>query len=229
MLPSYLVSGGLAVDLGAGTGALASRLQTLGWGVLAVDTQAESFKADLPFVKLDLNDPEFSLSLGPGTFDLVISTEVIEHLENPIQFLRNARSLLKPNGVAVITTPNVDNAPARVKFLLTGKLRMMDERGEPNHITPVFQDLLVRQYLPRAGLALVEHCVYPPRSYLLTRGRYRWAMRLLAHLLRGKALEGDNQVWCVRPLPGSAIEDCARLSQVSDFKEPRLWQASSSR
>lgn len=95
--------------------------------------------------------------------------EVIEHMESPIAFLRNIARLLKPDGVAILTTPNVNNAPARVKFLLTGKLRMMDERGDPTHITPIFWDLLTRQYLPRAGLILLEHRTYPPDGFLVTR------------------------------------------------------------
>src|SRR5713101_3757924 len=75
-------------------------------------------------------------------------------MESPIGFLRNVGRLLRPEGVAVLTTPNVDNAPARVKFLLTGTVRMMDAKGEPTHISPIFQDLFVRQYLPRAGMDL---------------------------------------------------------------------------
>ena len=88
----------------------------------------------------------------------------------------------------------MDNAPARVKFLLKGKVRMLDEIGDPTHISAIFLDLLRRQLLPRAGLKLVEDQLYPPRGFKVTRRHYAWAFRILAGLLPGDALLGDNHI-----------------------------------
>ena len=130
VLSRYAVRGERAIDLGAGSGALAIRLLELGLDIVAVDINVQGFKAEVPFVQLCLNEQDYSSHFNEGTFDLVTAVETIEHMESPIGFLRNVRRLLKPEGVAVITTPNVDNGPARMKFLLTGKLRLMDERGD---------------------------------------------------------------------------------------------------
>src|SRR5262249_13845426 len=119
-------------------------------------------------------------------------------MESPIGFLRNVGRLLKPDGVAVLTTPNVDNVPARLKFLLTGKVRMMDERGEPTHISPVFWDLFVRQYLPRARVQLMEHLLYPPDGFKNTRPLYARVLGALARFLPGECLLGDIHVLVVR-------------------------------
>src|SRR5260370_23953068 len=81
----------------------------------------------------------FASQLGFASFDLVFAVEVIEHVESPINFLRNIAQLLAPEGVAIITTPNVDSLPARAKFLLAGKLRTMDEHSD---LHPHFSDLL---------------------------------------------------------------------------------------
>ncbi len=194
----FLRPGQRAVDLGAGSGVLAVRLRALGWDVLAADINAKGYKADVPFLQLDLNQPDFAARLGEGKFGLVIAVEVIEHVESPIGFLRNVGRLLNPEGIAVLTTPNVDNAPARVKFLVTGTVRMMDAQGEPTHISPIFWDLFVRQYLPRAEVDLVEHHVFPARGYNLTRLRYSWALRALAGFLPGDSLQGDNHVLVLR-------------------------------
>ncbi len=199
VLPRFLRPGERAIDLGAGSGALAVRLRAQGWDVLAADLDAAGFQADLPFLQVDLNAPDFSARIGEGAFALVTAIEVIEHLENPIGFLRNVRRLLKPEGVGLLTTPNVDNAPARMKFLLTGKLRMMDEQSDPTHISPIFGDLFARQYLPRAGLEVIEHQLYPPGGYKLTRPRFAWAFRALARVLPGDGLLGDNHVLLLRP------------------------------
>jgi len=130
----------------------AARLRALGCEVLAVDRSADGFEADVRHVAQDLDASDFASQIGVGSYDLVTAIEVIEHVESPTGFFRNVGRLLTTGGIAVITTLNVDSLPARTKFLITGKIRTMDEFGEPTHISPIFWDLLQRQFLPRAGL-----------------------------------------------------------------------------
>jgi glycogen(starch) synthase len=199
VLPGLARPGEKALDLGAGSGALAERLVRLGLDVIAAERDLSTYRAAVMVVPVDLDEPAFVSALGERQFGLVTAVEVIEHLENPIGFLRNVRSLLRPDGAAVITTPNMDSLAARAKFLLTGRLRMMDDLGDPTHISPVFWDLLVRQYLPRAGLEVAEHHLYPPRGHLVSRRRYRWLLRIAAALLPGAAVLGDQHVLVLRP------------------------------
>lgn len=196
ILKRYAIPGGRAIDLGAGSGALAVRLRDLGYEVIAADINGERYKADIPFIQMNLNNPDFS-PLGKEAFDFVTAVEVIEHLESPITFLRHIRSLCKPDGIALITTPNMDNAPSRFRFLLTGKLHMMDEKV-PNHISPIFYDLFIRQYLPRAGLKLVEHHFFPKNGYKVSRKSYSRILRLIARLLPGNTLLGDVHVFVLK-------------------------------
>jgi 2-polyprenyl-3-methyl-5-hydroxy-6-metoxy-1,4-benzoquinol methylase len=199
VLPSCEIAGSRAIDLGAGSGALVVRFRALGFDVTAADINPKAFRAEVPFVRLDLNEPDFAACLGESAFDLVTAVEIIEHVESPISFLRNIARLLKRSGLGIVTTPNLDNLPARVKFLLTGKLRMMDERSDGTHISPIFWDLLTRQYLRRAGLKLLAHYLYPPNGYKVTRLRYGWGFRILTRLLPGEALVGDNHVLLLQP------------------------------
>jgi SAM-dependent methyltransferase len=185
----YVSPGGRALELGAGSGALAERLQTAGLRVTAADI-TNYFELGTEFVQLDLNNPNFERALS-SDFDLVTAVEVIEHLENPTAFLRSIHRLLKPDGIAILTTPNVQNVPARLKFLLRGEVRAMDKFA-PEHITPIHLDLFVRKIVPPSGLALVEHFVHPKNDFPLTARRYFVPFfRLLVPVMKGRARTGD--------------------------------------
>jgi 2-polyprenyl-3-methyl-5-hydroxy-6-metoxy-1,4-benzoquinol methylase len=194
LIASSLPTPERALDLGAGPGAMTERLHSLGFDVLAVDRDAAVYQGSQKFFRQDLNDPHFSSSIGPGSFDLIVSVEVIEHVESPINFLRNIGRLLSPGGRAVITTPNVDSLPARLRFLLGGKIRMMDEFSDPTHISPIFVDLLRRQFLPQAGLRMADHKVFPPKGYQLTRQPMASLLAAFSRAFRHSVL-GDNHIF----------------------------------
>jgi SAM-dependent methyltransferase len=95
------------LDLGCGNGALAAYLSAKGFAVEGTDSSKDGIriaKAAHPHIRfhvLAMDGDTQSL----GTFDTVISTEVIEHLYLPRQLPRFARHVLSPRGHLIISTP----------------------------------------------------------------------------------------------------------------------------
>lgn len=172
------VSRGAAIlDLGCGTGAWLSRLAAAGYtNLLGVDLTPPVGDR---FLRADLEEPGAALESRYGRFDLVTAIEVIEHVANQGRFWDLVAALLKPGGRALVTTPNLHSLPARLRWLLSGRVRQFDEHGDATHVAPVFLPLLPRLLAPR-GLALGEAWPHPARGYLAMRPAARAVFRALA-------------------------------------------------
>jgi len=136
MLERHAPQGAEVLDLGAGAGAFTQRIADHGFRVTGVDASAAEWTSDLPFVQADLNGDW--VSKVHGKFDAVCCLEVIEHLENPWKLLRDIRSVLKPGGRLVLSTPNTTSFVSRLTFLRIGEFAFF---GTPDlsygHIRPL--------------------------------------------------------------------------------------------
>jgi 2-polyprenyl-3-methyl-5-hydroxy-6-metoxy-1,4-benzoquinol methylase len=62
-----------------------------------------------------------------ATFDLVVSIEGVEHLENAFAFVREMHRVCRPGGIFILSTPNTISVRSRVRFLGSG-FRLSDPR-----------------------------------------------------------------------------------------------------
>jgi len=104
---------GLALDLSAGDGQASELLIRRGWRVIPTELRP----AAAGWVAADLRD---HIPFRDATFDLVVTLEVIEHLENIPHAMREIARVLKPGAPAIITTPNRLNVTSRIHYLLAG-------------------------------------------------------------------------------------------------------------
>ncbi len=107
---AYELAGRLAtrarvLDLGSGSGHGTAFLQRAGARAIGVDrvaADAASRVGGTRFVRGDVARTPFR----SGSFDLVVSFQVIEHLEDPGDYLDGIARLLRQGGTALLTTPN---------------------------------------------------------------------------------------------------------------------------
>lgn len=141
--------------LGAGAGAFDQRLIDHGYtNLLAVEYHKDLYIPKSEVVSKDLNKDFDDL----GAFDAVVAIEIIEHIENHFHFVRQIKGVLKPLGVALITTPNVESPISRIKFFLRGDLSCFSEKEvrDTGHINPIFT-YIFKTHLEAVGLVLLQH------------------------------------------------------------------------
>ncbi len=149
---------GRMLDLGAGRGELSAKLRALGHEVTAVERYTEQFAAEgVRVVDADLNA---RWPFQDASIDAAMAVEILEHVENPRLFLRELARVLKPRGVAVVSTPNITTLLSKLLFLAAGqwdlffdhpwRLRVPYSSAVQGHITPL-PAWLLRHHAGDAG------------------------------------------------------------------------------
>ena len=119
------------LDLGCGDGVVLEHLRRarpgaaatgLDWAGVAL---RRARQRGLDAVQADATQ----LPLKPGRFDLVIATEVLEHVADPGAVLCEARRMLRPGGCLLLTVPAADWHKALVGLYAPGRVRFLD----PSH------------------------------------------------------------------------------------------------
>src|SRR3954451_7528085 len=105
-----LARGKRVLDAGCGAGYGAAELAHVAQAVMGIDCAAEAVGFAREHYRLpNLQFEQASCTALPhkdASFDLVVGFEVIEHLENWRDFLREVRRVLAPNGQFIVSTPN---------------------------------------------------------------------------------------------------------------------------
>lgn len=113
--------GAVVLDAGCGTGdhgwGVARRLKPKMKELVGVDIDSDALERN-KYLDKRVHASLESVPIDDGYFDLILCATVFEHLEDPINVLKEFCRLLKPGGHAVIITWNLYN----FAFLLSAKL-----------------------------------------------------------------------------------------------------------
>ncbi|GAB2872923.1 class I SAM-dependent methyltransferase [Hymenobacter ruber] len=117
---------GSFLDIGCGEGWALDYFQRQGWDVLGLDFSSFSVEKFHPALREklrtgDLYEQVQKLVAARQQFDVLWLDNVLEHVLEPADLLRQCRQLIKPNGVLVVDVPN-DFSALQQHLLDTGQI-----------------------------------------------------------------------------------------------------------
>lgn len=108
-------AGSTLLDVGSGEGRFLARMRGLGWKVQGVESDGRAVEVarrnhGLEVVEADIAEA----NLPEGAFDVVTLRHVLEHVPDPVALLTGVHRTLRPGGLLVLLTPNVDSLGHRL-------------------------------------------------------------------------------------------------------------------
>jgi SAM-dependent methyltransferase len=123
-LAALMQGGDVIVELGCGDGYALDTLANLYKTVIGIDiSDARLLKRPhkpqaWKFIQSDLNK---RIPFDSNTVDLIFANQVIEHIADPVFFVKEIYRVLIPGGGVVLTTPNIRYLQHVVRLVISGK------------------------------------------------------------------------------------------------------------
>lgn len=141
------------LDVGSGRGLFIESLPKERFEIWSSDLKnflsPEAKQKVKEFAIADLNE---KLSYQKNFFDMITAWQVVEHLENPFCFIREAGRVIKSDGYLIISMPNVFNLRNRFGFLFRAEMHRYNENN--NHIF-IFTKTTLNKLIQTGGFELV--------------------------------------------------------------------------
>lgn len=103
---------GWLLDVGCGNGAFLLRAKAAGWNVLGLDPDPHA-AVQVRQSGLEVHQGMLDTFDHPASFDVITSSNVIEHVHDPKMFLDQLLRLLRRDGKLWLATPNVNSTGHR--------------------------------------------------------------------------------------------------------------------
>jgi len=137
------------IEIGCGRGEFLYNFKELGLTVNGIDCEecASDFLKNIEIRCTDLE--KGSIPFDDETFDVVFSKSVIEHMQDPTNFLHEIHRILKTGGIAIIMTPDwvsnmkiyFDDYTHRTPFTVTSMQDALKMFGFRNVCSELFYQL----------------------------------------------------------------------------------------
>lgn len=97
---------GKLLDVGCGRGDMLKAFEKKNFSVFGIDLSKESVEMCHPINVQNINLEDEKFNYNEDNFDVIFSKSLIEHLNNPVNFINSCKKLLSENGCLVIMTPS---------------------------------------------------------------------------------------------------------------------------
>ncbi len=183
---------GKILDFGAGVGDLTRRLVAMKRFDQVTATDIMASPADLRgTVEWIVHDSNTPFPGRDSAFDVVVASEVIEHLENPRFVMREIYRILRPAGTVLVSTPNNESWRSLLALMVRGHYVAFSDSCYPAHIVALLRRDLSRifrevklgepefYYTDDGGMPGMPSVTWQQVSFHLLKGR-RFSDNILA-------------------------------------------------
>lgn len=103
------------LEIGCGTGLFLKILKERGFSdVMGVEMDTRSVEYGRRRYGVEIVNSEFRSDMfEAGSFDAVILNHVLEHVNDPVQFLFHIKNITKNNGLIAVSVPNIESLQAK--------------------------------------------------------------------------------------------------------------------
>ena len=106
---------GRLLDIGCAYGFFIELARKRGWNVTGVEISKDTCQYAKNNLKLNvINKALEEAKFTNGAFDVVTMFDVVEHLPDPQKTVKEIKRILNPNGLIVVTTPNIGSLMAKI-------------------------------------------------------------------------------------------------------------------
>lgn len=137
------VRGGRLLDIGVGSGALLAMARHRGFEVVGCDLSPPICEAVRRKHGIAMHCGPLSEIIGAEQFEVVVMNHVLEHVQQPVEFMQEVERLLAPSGIVHIAVPNVSCWEASISGWTS---------YEPYHLT-YFDVQTIKRPIAASGLA----------------------------------------------------------------------------
>ena len=144
------------LDIGCSSGLFLDEARAAGFEVRGAELSAETAAFARSHFGLEVHPGDWrGCGFAEASFDVITLFDVIEHLPDPSAELCAIRRLLKPGGLLLQSTPNIDGLFPRLSYALANLLDYWPHPEPPYHLFQ-FSDRTLAELTEGAGYEVVR-------------------------------------------------------------------------
>jgi 2-polyprenyl-3-methyl-5-hydroxy-6-metoxy-1,4-benzoquinol methylase len=139
------------LDIGCSSGLFLDEARAEGFEVSGAELSTDTAAFARRHFGLDVHSGDWrDAGHADGSLDVITLFDVVEHVPDPLTELRAIRRLLKPGGLLLQSTPNIDGLFPRLSYKLANRLDYWPHPEPPHHLYQ-FSDRTLAEMTERAG------------------------------------------------------------------------------